>query len=65
MFFFSPSFSVSFLVQANPSFWRVLLQTFVSRAMFYILLQSNVVNGYGLPKLVSKCLFGPHSRSNV
>lgn len=62
MRFFPPSCTVSFLVQAIPSFWRVLLQTIVSRAMFYILLQNNIVNGYGLPKLVSKCLFGPHSR---
>lgn len=62
MRFFSPSCSVTFLVQAIPSFWRALLQMFVSRAMFCIFLQNNVVSGYELPKLVSKCLSGPHSR---
>lgn len=51
-----------FLVKAFPRFCRVLLQMFVSRAMFCMFLPNNVVNGYELPKLVSKCLFGPHSR---
>ena len=38
------------------------MQMFVYRAVFCIFSQNNVMNGYEVPKLVSKFLFGPHFR---
>lgn len=62
---FSSSWSGGFLAQAIPSLGGILLQMFVYRAMFCIFSQNNVMNGYEVPKLVSKCLFGPCRRWNV
>lgn len=61
MWFFS-SRSLSFLAQAILALGGILLQMFVYRAMFCISSQNNVMNGSEVPKLVSKCLFGPCCR---